>query len=447
MNNQTGGLKLMNTDKQGFLPVYDMIIARDSTVSFLTGEAASGIIYKLDVSQTSSEYKALNNLNFDTPVTNYVLKFVLLTETRQTRPVLVQGDPPKITETIDSFYEEAKLQQYIWERSIMSGPELSASVANFALFRNAEARHLLELLKGKLVKNSTAVSNILEFLHGLVSNLIQLGNKSAIDYMIECIKTEQYIGVGVLTMPAITQSTPYSKFESSPDNTLFYGIVINDDIKRRTSAKIFAQVIRLFLFIGILHFDLHADNVLVSVAPSPSLDIKTTIIDFGKASDITSRRGDSYLNIESKIRALDQQQKLLEMYKLLETSDDNRKQEEFIKTAMDSISKLSKYQLHIWNAMRDRVTNTELLFTFNALIETTRTNAQHVSHDEIQTFHNVGKFLNFDNPVSSFFVNPSIIKPITNSIDDTIDINAVLGIGFRGGKRNKKGRTKKHNKK
>jgi hypothetical protein len=94
-------------------------------------------------------------------------------------------------------------------------------------------------------------------------------------------------------MPTITQSTTLGRFFDLPDNSDFYGKEITDAEKSEAVSNVFAQIVRLFIEIGVIHFDLHLGNALIYL--TPELEIKSSLIDFGKASDILSDATDNFI--------------------------------------------------------------------------------------------------------------------------------------------------------
>jgi hypothetical protein len=56
------------------------------------------------------------------PVTSYILKFSIIKNNSDSPDSLIEyAGTPKISETPQSFFEEAKLQEYIWESSVLGG--------------------------------------------------------------------------------------------------------------------------------------------------------------------------------------------------------------------------------------------------------------------------------------------------------------------------------------
>ena len=277
MNEQTGGLKLKNIEKYGFTPVYDMADKDSSIVSLLTASSLKGFMFNLIVDESNSEYLTLNGTQFTSVVTKFILKFVVITG----NPNFYLGDyngVRKSSESINTFFEEAKLQQHIWKKSITGGgPAICPSVANLSMFNWINSARLLSFFFHKTDARPDT-SEAFRFIF----------NKS----------NKETRGIGVLVMPTITQSTTLGRFVNLPDNSHFYGKAITDVEKSEAVSNVFAQIVRLFIEIGVIHFDLHRGNALIYL--TPELEIKSSLIDFGRASDILSGATDNFLTKTEK---------------------------------------------------------------------------------------------------------------------------------------------------
>ena len=277
MNEQTGGLKLKNIEKYGFTPVYDMADKDSSIVSLLTASSLKGFMFNLIVDESNSEYLTLNGTQFTSVVTKFILKFVVITG----NPNFYLGDyngVRKSSESINTFFEEAKLQQHIWKKSITGGgPAICPSVANLSMFNWINSARLLSF-----------------FFH---KTYARPDTSEAFDFIFNSSNKESR-GIGVLVMPTITQSTTLGRFVNLPDNSHFYGKAITDVEKSEAVSNVFAQIVRLFIEIGVIHFDLHRGNALIYL--TPELEIKSSLIDFGRASDILSGATDNFLTKTEK---------------------------------------------------------------------------------------------------------------------------------------------------
>ena len=272
MDNQSGGAKLRQDaiGSPGFTPVYDMVIHESSKLSVLTTNSLKGFMINLTVDSTESKYLNLRGTRFTNPVTNFILKFVILRGKEDFTDLDDYKGVYKSFETQESFFEEAKFQQDIWKRSIIGGrPAICPSVANLSMFDTINSANLIWFFLRKVKQEPS--SSVFNFLL----------NNSKINGR----------GIGILTMPAITQSATLHEFSNLPDDSIFFGKKISYKNELYVVSLVFAQIVRLFIEIGVIHFDLHSGNVMVYLTPDQKL--KTALIDFGKASNIMSDEPDS----------------------------------------------------------------------------------------------------------------------------------------------------------
>ena len=153
---QFGGLKLKHVRKQGFQAVSDMLRNPKSKLEILTYLSYKGFVFVLNVQEEFSEYFTLHEGRFDKPVTSFILKFALIKKYITELPPLRLSNRvvvKKATESKQSFFEEAKLQQHVWKKSISEGkPAICPSIANFSLFDTIQSTNLLQFLQTKLYK-------------------------------------------------------------------------------------------------------------------------------------------------------------------------------------------------------------------------------------------------------------------------------------------------------
>jgi hypothetical protein len=302
---QKGGLKLKNKEKKGFQPIYDMITKPNSVLDVLTCNSLKGFMISLDVDTADSEYLALDSSQFTVPVTNFILKFALIS-------LVPEQDLPdyegmyKSTESKQSYFDEAKLQQIIWKKSILGGrPEICPPVANFSLFDNTNSKSLLKFLLNKTkTKGNSSIQNVFNYLLNNINN-----------------NTEY--NLGLIMMPRIMGSYTMNEF--------FRVNSLNESAKLSALEFTTAQVARLFIDIGIIHFDLHTENILVYVTADNK--IKSVIIDFGRASNINNDEDDLFLSEEEKRTLIVKKNRF---YNELFSSDVNKKT--FILEVLDFIA-------------------------------------------------------------------------------------------------------------
>lgn len=300
MNNQTGGVKLVDTipdeEKVGFRPVSSMIENPESSISLLTAGSLYGFMFNFKIDKTDSKYRTLDTAyRFTNPVEQFILKIVVTVGKNHSRGSLgALAGVEKRSERETLFCKEAELQQTIWIRSITGGkPAICPPVANFAVFKNAEGKQLLELITKRTPPGPPSRTSWLEYLTGLTpfaTSLPIVPTKiAALEFLKATLEDKPKIGIGVLTMPTITNSTTLFDFYSLPEGGNFNGLKITYRNKMKAFAYVIAQTVRLFVHIGVIHYDLHLKNAIIYITDDKQ--IKGMLIDFGQALDITAPVG------------------------------------------------------------------------------------------------------------------------------------------------------------
>jgi len=403
MDKQYGGAKLRKDaiGSPGFTPVYDMVIHDSSKLSVLTTNSLKGFMINLTVDSTESKYLNLRGMRFTNPVTNFILKFVILRGKEDFTDLDDYKGVYKSFETQESFFEEAKFQQDIWKRSIIGGrPAICPSVANLSMFDTINSANLIWFFLRKVKQEPS--SSVFNFLL----------NNSKINGR----------GIGILTMPAITQSTTLHEFSKLPDNSVFFGKVVDYKHELYVVSIVFAQIVRLFIEIGVINFDLHSGNVMVYLTPDQKL--KTALIDFGKASNIMSDEPDSIfsnadLEKKKEIRA---NKIFLNDVFLNSPSRDTTSIEKlnYMKHVLAYIAETEKninnpkyykndgvrYQMKWYEKY---IVHPEVfVFAFNILDSMTRINITKtgINPETIHSYEQNGSFINLNNPegISAFIV-------------------------------------------
>ena len=322
---QLGGLKLKDEHKQGFQPVYEMLTNPRSIVTLLNHSSLKGFMFVLNVHVDDSEYFTLHEGKFVVPVTSFILKFTVIKPSNNTHlePFMPTGSKlvKKLSESKKSCFEEAKLQQYVWKKSVSEGRQaICPSVANFSLFDNTNSTLFMMFLINKVRVNKV---------------LDQLANE-VLHYLIHQMR-EPNSSIGLIVMPNIERSVPFSrvlkqKTQTESDKKVKYSLI----------AQLSAQIVRLFIEVGVIHLDLHSNNVLIFDDNS-----KCLIIDFGRASDIHNGKDDD-LKLSAKLRIIDLQKKYSNEFLKL-SSNDEASDEEKRKFMVDVIKEIAdvdylKYQ-------------------------------------------------------------------------------------------------------
>ncbi len=300
-----GGAKSRYPDKKGFQAVYDMLASPNSTLSILTTSSLKGFMLKLDVIDGEAAYRTDSNI----PITSYILKFVVISNENISERLESYNNKTKESEKHNDFIEEAKLQQSIWMSSIEQiQHEICPSVANLAIFDNNGARILLDdLFNMYNLPELKELTDLFKYLNRQLT-----GTR----------------GLGILTMPNIVGSQTLYRFYNSPG--------VSNEVKINVKSQLASQVIILFLYLCVIHFDLHSNNSLVFFN-SITNNYETRIIDFGRVSDICEFSKTDYINKVHKPRINNQLNSLFEELKLRITTDKEKK--DFVKKVLDYIYK------------------------------------------------------------------------------------------------------------
>jgi hypothetical protein len=247
-------------------------------------------------------------------------------------------------------------------------------------------------------------------------------------------------GIGVLTMPAITQSTTINRFLNLRDNSLFYGTVITHEIKSRAISSVFAQIARLFIDIGVVHLDLHPGNVMIYLDSDktilePDDKIKTLLIDFGRASNIMNETKDVF-EIKDKKDALNVKNIYYYRFGEMNLSNSAYEKRKYMENVLDTIANVDfsinqlhyrdgsryqmmwyeqyrKYYLYENNVIRDEYKNL-FVNAFDMLKNMMGANIDKpgIAPTTIKTYQRNGSFVNFNAPIEKFIVEyPGLVTP------------------------------------
>lgn len=268
-----GGLILTDLRLTGFTPVIEMI--KNGKITILSNRSRSGIIFKLLVRDEHSYYTNFNKNG--EKIKQFIIKLAIITSSK-TQYTLIGED--KITETNDSFLQEARIQQDIWIKTNQyGGQEFVPGIANFAFFDNVNSQILLDYMSSSFRYNevSDSESNDESSDEDDEDNLFMR--------LIRIITTTPESNIGVIVMDYVDSIT-LNRAEQR------YGTKVLQEIYKKT---IF-NILRLYLFYGIINWDLTTTNILITIG----VPMNVYLIDFGRVSSINEPRADHFLNEEDK---------------------------------------------------------------------------------------------------------------------------------------------------
>lgn len=258
MNNLHGGAKKKNPSKIGFAPIRDMLNSAE-TLKLLSDDSLYGFIFELTVDTGYSEYTTI----YDDPITSFILKIVVTSENKQ--HILPEyKSKNKQSESVSNLVNESRVQQDIWLQSVQYGdPEICPDVLDVFFFDYQNSKHLIRLFETLTL--DFHITSMLRYLKNDIFN----NPKDPYGY-----------GIGLIVMPKVTNSITVDSYSHSPQ----YPEKLTE-----LFSNIIAQIIRLFIVNGIIHLDLHTDNILIN----PST-LYCEIIDFGLILQLQPKQYHSY---------------------------------------------------------------------------------------------------------------------------------------------------------
>ena len=264
------------------------------------------------------------------------------------------------------------------------------------MFNNDNSKSLLQFLKDKSIGDTKDIFIYLS------------------DYIDKNVNSE----IGIIVMPRVEKSTTFIDFiYKKPIGTNFYGLEIEQEHKDIATAYVAAQISRLFIDIGVIHFDLHMKNALIYLTPNK--EIRCLLIDFGRASDIMNDKDDEHLiRVEKKemiIKKKDFFDSLFDVYDDDDNDDDNKKRA-FILEVLDNIAEIDKetnqymyvysnpdsYQMEWYE---DFPRNSHVpVDAFDILKKITSVEGTKITPNTIGKYEKKGFLVNFDTDISNFIV-------------------------------------------
>lgn len=306
-----GGLILTDLRLTGFMPVIEMI--KNGKITLLSNMSCSGIIFKLSVRDEHSYYTNFNKNG--EKIKQFIIKLAIISPSKIRYELLSKN---KKSETAENFLQEARIQQDIWIKcNQYGGQEFVPGIANFAFFDKDNSQILLDYMSSSFSYN--------EYSDSSNSESSQSESESESDNLFtqitRIIMSDSIYSIGVIVMDYVDSITLNNAERR-------YGTKILQSIYKNT---IF-NILRLYLFYGVINWDLNTNNILITVGAN----MKVYLIDFGKVSSINEPRPDIFLNAKKKLIIKAKQEK----YKQNINFDIDKAQ--FVYTICRYISKLEK---------------------------------------------------------------------------------------------------------
>ena len=261
--------------------IRNMLNSPGSTIEMLTCGSAKGFMFEMTVDPRHSEFSNPGGER----ITSFIVKLAVTSQQNDEElddyvPVNRGGTPVgKSTESEESYFQEAKIQQDVW-MSTVAGNRLPISppIVSFSLFDNENGKNFLTFLNYKVKKPKSV---------------------HTVKYLRRVLQNPDY-GLGMIIMSKVLHSDTFENFLDLPRNgrNLFQGVQVTDQVVSEVYAKLVSKIVRLYIEVGVIHFDLHLKNALVYLNGGNSLNVY--IIDYGRASDVKDATTNEYLGPAEK---------------------------------------------------------------------------------------------------------------------------------------------------
>uniref|UniRef100_A0A6C0E859 Uncharacterized protein n=1 Tax=viral metagenome TaxID=1070528 RepID=A0A6C0E859_9ZZZZ len=283
----------------------------NTIIELISASSLSGFIFKI-----------ANNMK------SYIMKIIVLTDVEkkyllkcmQMVPSLSNRKRKKMTEIKKDFVYESEIQNFIHNESKRGGrTPICPEVTYTKIYDNHLSQHFLKLLRYKTTQNNNNAE-----LNRVIECLQQYFNEVTRNTLDQYNKP--YYKLGIILMPEVENSITLDK-------------VANGDLNI-TDNHIYPQIIYLFLIIGIINFDMHEGNILIS---NENGVITTKLIDFGKVDNLKNVENGVFLTANEKTY-INEIRKTLndELHKIaFDTTTNNETKHNFIMKTMNIINLIS----------------------------------------------------------------------------------------------------------
>jgi serine/threonine protein kinase len=280
-----GGMVTKIKNENSFRSLMRMIKNPNCKITCCSYSSLRGFVFKLHIDKPTldncdTEFFGMNDSNtaFNLPVNTLIIKMAIITD----RPVMltdyvaVNRKPvDKASETLDSFKNEAKVQSIIYKKTLSNGSGTSGdpvcpAIVDFSLLEHYVALKFLDAVKDKCSADTEA-TNMIKYMNGYLKRFFGL-----------TIFKKCYLGVITMEM-----ASGYESFYAVSDRIIERN-GMNDSLKQTELMKldnsVILKIIRLYNEAGIVHCDLHGNNVMVKKNDDGTY--KVYIIDFGVYVDV-----------------------------------------------------------------------------------------------------------------------------------------------------------------
>ncbi len=341
MPNQKGGVKKRDPGKPPQNILHDTLQSAGVVLNVISDSSYKSFVLEIIINDPDArEYIDTDESGrFSNPVERLVMKIIVTTPNGtgsgnfgNEYVGIDRVSRPKASETPNEIITEAGVQQEAWIKTVVNGRvPVCPSVADLIFFGNQDGINFITYLQTNFALGKPRMGLVCTYILDKLRNINNRG--ICVMVMPEVSAPAQVLAPAgaAAAAPPPQASITLDGFLRLADNTNFQGLTVDQTQKDRAYSLITACVMRLY-WVGIIDFDLHANNFILYVDQHRELQGK--IIDLGN-SIIFTRGLNKFITDEGERQLLIVG---LETYKnsVIDEDDDGTK-EEFVVDLLDMI--------------------------------------------------------------------------------------------------------------
>ena len=289
---QHGGLALKNkdqfegtTDTEKYTKAFTYMIQNALEIKCISYNSLAGYIFIIKIAPDDAVFLNLDSdKKYTIPVTNILVKFALITPTKLYYANAIDTRD-KSTMIKQDFEKEKNIQLDIYKKTLESNNiPICPSIIYYDVIPNKPDSELLTICYNKIKEKTEYAremySNNSQDPH-ISTNLREMSiTQKVIEEILEYKKRSSKVEVGIIGMEYANGYTTFDNYldNITKDQTHIKGIYNSLECGKHCIciANIIINIIRLFISSGIIHMDLHVNNIMVNLEEHKSL-----LIDFG----------------------------------------------------------------------------------------------------------------------------------------------------------------------
>uniref|UniRef100_A0A6C0DKD7 Protein kinase domain-containing protein n=1 Tax=viral metagenome TaxID=1070528 RepID=A0A6C0DKD7_9ZZZZ len=316
-----------------------MLENNDTKIELISTGSLSGFIFKITNNVKSYIMKILLLSDVEKQLLGNCMNSIpsLIKDTKQKYTDKNTGElftlfnqRSKVTEVKKDFVYESEIQNFIYNESKRGNRKpICPAVSYTKIFDNALSIQFLKKLRDKTADTDYIKKNGVVFKpreRKFVRINEMLNEKNGLFNCLQSYLSNPEYKVGIILMPEFENSITLSKIPHEELHTVDY--------------HIYWQIIYLFLIVGVINFDMHEGNILIS---NKNGVITTKLIDFGKVDNLKNVENGVFLTANEKTY-INEIRKTLndELHKIaFDTTTNNETKHNFIMKTMNIINLLS----------------------------------------------------------------------------------------------------------